>query len=69
MGVERVGWARLAKSRSDCWLHETTKKARKEAKQEHKAARHEQREERRREMEFVPKQRFEGWAEERVDDL
>ena len=41
------------------------KKARKEEKEE----RHQQREDRRREMEFVPKARFEGWDQERVDDL
>ena len=37
--------------------------------QEEKEERHQQREDRRREMEFVPKARFEGWDQERVDDL
>ena len=40
----------------------TVKKARKEENRQ-------QREDRRREMEFVPKARFEGWDQERVDDL
>ena len=46
-------------------VNRTLKKARKEEKEE----RHQEREERRREMEFVPKARFEGWDQERVDDL
>ena len=46
-------------------VNRTLKKARKEEKEE----RHQQREDRRREMEFVPKARFEGWDQERVDDL
>ena len=33
------------------------------------AGRHQEREERRREMEFVPKARYEDWGEERDDDL
>ena len=37
--------------------------------EEQKAERHEQREERRREMEFVPKARYEDCGEERDDDL
>ena len=41
------------------------KKARKEEKDE----RHQEREERRRELEFVPKARFEDWDQERLDDL
>ena len=41
------------------------KKARKEEKDE----RHQEREERRRELEFVPKARFEDWDQERTDDL
>ena len=41
------------------------KKARKEEKDE----RHQEREERRRELEFVPRARFEGWDQERMDDL
>ena len=49
-------------------VHRAVKRARKEEK-EQKEERHQEREKRRREMEFVPKQRFEGWAEERVDDL
>ena len=50
--------------RSDCWLPSSLSK-RKEEKDE----RHQEREERRRELEFVPKARFEDWDQERTDDL
>ena len=46
-------------------MQRNLKKARKEEKDE----RHQEREERRRELEFVPKARFEDWDQERMDDL
>ena len=40
-----------------------------DAAMEQKAERHQERDERRREMEFVPKARYEDCGEERDDDL